>query len=427
MDKLPTHGPQPVQRSRSLSDVQKTAVKISPESGPSSLQRRHSLGASDGLSGLRQLTSPETVQRLGNLLDSSSSSDLMSIAKEIPDLDVISRSGSSKPLSKGHQPWVDSAYMDKFITSLGDSNRDKQTTLLQLNQARSDGKIPGDTLLYMGAGGDVEHPLFTTNAKEIHFVDSSSDNLDSIREKLSSMLDSDGFALVESGSSDGKHTKFSIVDTTNRQEQFSLSVHKEGYDSYLSSLSKPFDIIMDKDSWLGKGGWKEKEPNVDLAVAESILPHIKPGGLWMGGYGVEQPMAQAFLDQSVTDLTPELVKEGQQTWSGYEKMQIRQVKSGVDLPSISQSVRTSSGDDVWTDIENKVLPAINEYSSVDTPLQHNYENIQSIFDVLPVVKGPLKPEHLERIADHVQDKNKNLGTITREQILSDLQEAIKTD
>ena len=285
MDKLSTQGSQPVQRSRSLSDVQKTTVKTPLESGSSPLQRRHSLSASDGLSGLRQLTSSETVQRIGNLLDSSSSSDLVTIAKEIPDLDVIPRIVSSEPLSKGHQPWVKGAYMEKFITDLGDSNKDKQTTLLQLNHARSEGKIPGDTLLYMGAGGDVEHPLFTTNAKEIHFVDSSSDNLDSIRDKFNRMLDSERFELVETSDSNGKHTKFSIVDKSNRQEQFSLSVHKEGYDSYLSSLSKPFDIIMDKDSWLGKGGWKEKEPNVDLAVAESILPHIKPGGLWMGGYG----------------------------------------------------------------------------------------------------------------------------------------------
>ncbi len=426
MDKLSTQGSQPVQRSRSLSDVQKTTVKTPLESGSSPLQRRHSLSASDGLSGLRQLTSSETVQRIGNLLDSSSSSDLVTIAKEIPDLDVIPRIVSSEPLSKGHQPWVKGAYMEKFITDLGDSNKDKQTTLLQLNHARSEGKIPGDTLLYMGAGGDVEHPLFTTNAKEIHFVDSSSDNLDSIRDKFNRMLDSERFELVETSDSNGKHTKFSIVDKSNRQEQFSLSVHKEGYDSYLSSLSKPFDIIMDKDSWLGKGGWKEQEPNVDLAVAESILPHIKPGGLWMGGYGVEQPMAQSFLDQSVTDLTPELVKNGQQSWSGYEKMQIRQVKSDVDLTSISESVRTSSGDEVWTKIENNVLPYINQYSSEDTPLQHNYENIQYVFDALSSV-GTLKPEHLERIADHVLDKNKVLGTITREQILKDLQEAIKTD
>jgi hypothetical protein len=97
MDKLSTQGSQPVQRSRSLSDVQKTTVKTPLESGSSPLQRRHSLSASDGLSGLRQLTSSETVQRIGNLLDSSSSSDLVTIAKEIPDLDVIPRIVSSEP------------------------------------------------------------------------------------------------------------------------------------------------------------------------------------------------------------------------------------------------------------------------------------------------------------------------------------------
>lgn len=398
---------------RSLSAPSVLQKSQPPEESPSAAKSSVVVSRSSGRSKSIDLTSSRQLSAISKLIEHEPSSKMRVRSKSLPQLSIA----PPVPKTSGHPPWIKPSKMEDFID--GVQLPDKRKTLLSLNEAKAQGKISGDTLLYFGAGADIMHPLLTTTAKEMHFVDMGMD-FDSVRSKLSELFEA-GFELQESDLPDGK--KFTVVKTDGQEAMFTLHLHKTGYDTFIQDNGdRQFDYFMDKDSWLGKGGWKGPD---DLGVSESILSLVKDNGLWVGGYEVVQESGSQFLKASVDDITSDLVSDSV-TWSGYEKIQVRRKKQDVDLQALSSQVRESAQQDpTWTKIQDQVLNYIDDYSDSDTLLQLNIENISAIFDMLPVLDVPIQEKHIQSLADYVMQKNPKNGTVSRDDVVQKIREAVE--
>lgn len=230
-------------------------------------------------------------------------------------------------------------------------------TLKILNQNQ---KQQDKALLYLGAGCDLEHPLIATGANKITFVDTFTDSkgsLKTIREKLTELVDKELYNLELDESKDFSEAHFSVLDKFTDQEVFHLDVYRSAYESFIQKADNvTFDIVMDKDSWLGE--WDSNKKEEKFLKIGSIL---KKNGVWIGGYDSEGEerafpkvkMAMNSLFEKVTDVFTTATQQKKLEWSGYENLEVR-IRTQKDVFEIRQNLEAKQ--DLQAETDNDPIP-----------------------------------------------------------------------
>lgn len=124
-----------------------------------------------------------------------------------------------------------------------------------------------ESLLYLGAGADVEHPFLATQAKKMVFVDTQEPDKRLFGDKLLSLTGEN----PEITMLNPKTLEFSLEHPTGGQTK-SIEYNQSSYSSYFADHPKvQHDVIFDKDSWL-----MDNPKDLNKAIAS-----LKEGGRWI--------------------------------------------------------------------------------------------------------------------------------------------------
>jgi hypothetical protein len=151
-----------------------------------------------------------------------------------------------------------------------------------------------NTLLYLGSGGDVKNPLITTGARHLTLVD----HIEPVDPKTGKLVDLDAeaqeiaFKEADSGSVEDRFvTVAPLVD-------FHLS-DAMGFLREIDAVDR-FDVLFDKDSWLGE----IKDPD----FLPMYLRALKPGGVWITNHPNEA-VANSLQVLGFNNITSRLLPE----------------------------------------------------------------------------------------------------------------------
>ncbi len=220
-----------------------------------------------------------------------------------------------------HPSWVEDRALGRWAA--GVAMTPKYETLVALNRLTRSGEGPqGDTLLYLGANADIEHPLFTTRATRMTLIGVDPENLDAVTRKahLDQVVGvmerslrgyaTPGHAVVRAETEPGRVTRLTVEGPDG--PVLTVDYHAVTYDEYLhANPGERFDVVMDKDSWLLE--WRSEQ-----GVADAVDALLAQGGSWVGGTELGAAAAARF-----TRAPAERLGVGDPKWSGYQDLRLR--------------------------------------------------------------------------------------------------------
>ncbi|MFC5219719.1 hypothetical protein [Streptomyces coerulescens] len=330
-----------------------------------------------------------------------------------------------------HRPWVNDRVLGQWV--VGQNMSFKPGTLVALNKLTTSGAaLQGDSLLYLGANSDVEHPLFTTSARRMVFVGVDTRNLNAetrsahletvvsvMRDNLGSYV-MDGYTITTTEIVPGRVTRLT-VDGTDGRSMLSIDYHAETYDEFCEAHPEAqFDLVMDKDSWLDT--WAHES---DRAIAPVIGGLLKDGGTWISGLKLDDRSRGPFTDLSVSGLA-------HYPWSGYEDLYLRQKDGTYTGPEPE-----SEADKHINSTFGELMKA-SQYHFLDMggPFgEQQYRNLVEEWDVLkyrepfdePDTAAPLLPGLASKLADKIAAFGQQDGDFSAGRILNDLTRIVQDD
>lgn len=271
--------------------------------------------------------------------------------------------------------WVDKEKFNTIFNNLVNpeinSNAGRRAkTLKILNQNQNN--LENKSLLYLGGGSDIEHPLIATGANKITFVDLQG-SFNETEAKLTNLINSDSFHLKVDKNESNNKAHFSVVDKKTEEEIFSLDFYKMDYDNFIQKVVREntnlFDIVMDKDSWLVD--WNREQKEEKFLKIGSI---VKSNGVWIGGYdskGEEEgfprvKMTMSSLFDRATDVFAKAVAQNTLEWSGYENLEVR-IRTSKGIPEIRNELEGPLNDPISGKLQNQLQDI--EVNEIRTHLQ----------------------------------------------------------
>lgn len=234
--------------------------------------------------------------------------------------DADHRNPSADTFAPGHPPtetpsWTDPEKLRTWLRNPTADSQDAATRIPALEKLNSE-NWSGDRLLYLGGDSDIEHPLFSTKAKEVTLV---SFDPYSERQAHLSAVDADLRRKIDKYR-DPQHTVTREIDNDNHSVRFTVQHNgtdvqvitfvAKTYDEFINDNHQKFDFVMDKDSRFND--WK----STPREVADAISGLLEPGGHWLSGHEIPQTTPH-FADR-----TTELLGTDTADWSS-GKLRIR--------------------------------------------------------------------------------------------------------
>lgn len=282
--------------------------------------------------------------------------------------------------------WADKNIFNSMFEGLTNSEINSNAglrahTLKVLNQNQK-----GKSLLYLGSGEDIMHPLFATGANKITFVDSCC-SFDNIENNLMKLINQKKYILKKEISSSNE-AHFSVVDKSTNKEMFNIDIYISDYDSFIQKVVEEkkdlFDIVMDKDSWLKE--WHSDQREERFLKIGSVM---KQEGMWIGGFNTQGEeegfpnvkIAIHSLFDRVTNLFNKALQQNTIEWSGYENLEVR-IRTQKDVLELRKELEAQTLGEKVQQLEN--LNDIRQLKDIIVNTMKNYkENFrQGLIDTL---------------------------------------------
>jgi hypothetical protein len=257
------------------------------------------------------------------------------------------------------------------------------------------------SLLYLGAGADIENPLKGTRAASMTFVDTEQYNIEVMKKNIISSYKDRDIALTEQREGDAV-TGITAHDAISHEVLLQINLHEMGYAPYFSQSVQQFDTLFDKDSWFDEA--EVAEPT----VVHSFVSRLREGGIWVSNLTLGDMFTDLFDATGIVNCTHmmhEVIRNisfGNSTVKIYEKTNaynaayfgliydfIKEVKS-IAIHLENNSPLSKEGKDEYIGKIQTALGAalakgegLPEFGSMKVKLEAKYEELNQRINNLP--------------------------------------------